>query len=841
MLKKIYWFSGTHWDREWHRTFEGFRCRLVDMIDRAVECVENVTGYGSFLLDGQSIILTDYLEARPERAELIGRLLREEKLFAGPFYVLQDEMVEDGELFVRNLQKGIALANEHGGRRFIGYSTDSFGHCAQLPQLLKLAGVDSMVFSRAFVGKQQDYVWTAPDGSEVLFIWLPLGNGGGSHQDLLDGGRHFPEDRKEALAAFERYLERLKPYVQHEAVLIADAADHISADAAAVRLMEDFNAKHPAGPHFQMISPPDAIRQMAQGVRPGRVRGEIRMSGPTVDGWLLPGTYSTRMPLKHGMSVLTRRLLGLEKLLTLLPWSTTTQSACERAWDQLLRNIPHDSICGCHIDEVYVENVARLNNARSIIDYLYEKALRGFSPVAERTASTPVARFYDPAPEAQVYKPFVMECPYPCIEDSGRVNLSAEGVDVALSAVERYPTHLGHLATYRIKGFYRNRTGASVVDVAMRTDAVRSAPASNSPSLPPLSFADGGDAGDSYNYSPPAEDQIIHSAGLPQRAVTRQLNDQLVQMQAEVLLAVPAGLSENRRSRTPEQVDLRIRYEVTWDRASGLTWISGSVYNLARDHRLRLVLPVPAGDTHSYSGAPFHIERRPVALDLDFDSYSERPLTDYPFVDYIRYGGLSVYSQSNGEYQITPRGIEITLCRCVGWIGRPDLAYRKAQAGPFYEIPMAQLLNTEIPFAYVVAPTLADPTADYLRKNLLGPTAIQCILADSSSGLRKRLPFRAHVAELTALRRLSEGQIELRLFNPYPETTTAQLELDQPYRKMEMTDLNHVPLSECPAAQSQNTFDFTLRPFQVLTLVATELPHRPGRLDICRLGHEDRA
>src|SRR5438067_2440151 len=58
--------SHTHWDREWYRTFQAFRARLVDMIDQVLDLLERDPGF-QFLLDGQTIVLEDYLEIRPER------------------------------------------------------------------------------------------------------------------------------------------------------------------------------------------------------------------------------------------------------------------------------------------------------------------------------------------------------------------------------------------------------------------------------------------------------------------------------------------------------------------------------------------------------------------------------------------------------------------------------------------------------------------------------------------------------------------------------------------------------------------------------------------------------
>jgi alpha-mannosidase len=290
-----------------------------------------------------------------------------------------------------------------------------------------------------------------------------------------------------------------------------------------------------------------------------------------------------------------------------------------------------------------------------------------------------------------------------------------------------------------------------------------------------------------------------------------------------VLLSVPAALAGNRQSRVEEQTDLRIRYELTRDLAAGVTWIAGCVHNTARDHRLRIILPTPAADNHSWSGAPFHIERRPVKLKFDPDEFSERPLTDYPFVDYIRYGGWSVYSQSNGEYQITPRGIEITLCRSVGWIGRPDLSYRKAQGGPFLEAPLAQLVATDIPFGLVVAPTLPDPVADYRRKELLGDTITQCVLAETSPSVRARLPVRVHGAELSALRWLSEREIEVRLFNPQATPATVHLSAEQPLTELWEVNLNHERIPNGYSCSNPHAVTLALRPFQVLTLQAALL------------------
>ncbi|MDQ3950475.1 MAG: hypothetical protein M3282_09010, partial [Gemmatimonadota bacterium] len=96
--------SHTHWDREWYHPVGRFRQRLVELIDELLDEPPRVGE--SFLLDGQGIVLEDYLAVRPDRASELSALLREGRLEAGPWYVLADELIPSGEALVRNLLTG---------------------------------------------------------------------------------------------------------------------------------------------------------------------------------------------------------------------------------------------------------------------------------------------------------------------------------------------------------------------------------------------------------------------------------------------------------------------------------------------------------------------------------------------------------------------------------------------------------------------------------------------------------------------------------------------------------------------------------------------------------------
>ena len=81
---KIYFYSGTHWDREWFKSFQGFRYDLVRMMNELLDGLDADPEFRTFHLDGQTVVLEDYLEIMPERRAQLTRLLRAGRLRVGP-------------------------------------------------------------------------------------------------------------------------------------------------------------------------------------------------------------------------------------------------------------------------------------------------------------------------------------------------------------------------------------------------------------------------------------------------------------------------------------------------------------------------------------------------------------------------------------------------------------------------------------------------------------------------------------------------------------------------------------------------------------------------------------
>ncbi|HZR42873.1 MAG TPA: hypothetical protein VFB12_22325, partial [Ktedonobacteraceae bacterium] len=216
----------THWDREWYQTFQQFRVRLVKAVDRLLDILDHDEHFSYFMLDGQTIVLDDYLEVQPQQEEHLKRYTRAGRVLVGPWYVQPDEFLVSGESLIRNLQIGLQRASEFGSPMRVGYVPDCFGHIAQLPQILQGCDIDNAVFWRG-VGaevRQSEFFWTAPDGSRVLVIYLadPMG---------YSNARQMPLNPEEFVRRTKLLVADLLPKATTDTLLFMNGSDHLEPQA----------------------------------------------------------------------------------------------------------------------------------------------------------------------------------------------------------------------------------------------------------------------------------------------------------------------------------------------------------------------------------------------------------------------------------------------------------------------------------------------------------------------------------------------------------------------------------------------------------------------------------
>ncbi len=66
MPKNVHVIAHMHWDREWYFTTEESRILLVNNMEEILDRLENDPNYPYYLLDGQTAILEDYFDVKPE-------------------------------------------------------------------------------------------------------------------------------------------------------------------------------------------------------------------------------------------------------------------------------------------------------------------------------------------------------------------------------------------------------------------------------------------------------------------------------------------------------------------------------------------------------------------------------------------------------------------------------------------------------------------------------------------------------------------------------------------------------------------------------------------------------
>ena len=69
MQKELHIIPHTHWDREWYMGFERHRMRLVELFDKLISVMEENPEYTYYHMDGQYVVIQDYLEVRPQMRE----------------------------------------------------------------------------------------------------------------------------------------------------------------------------------------------------------------------------------------------------------------------------------------------------------------------------------------------------------------------------------------------------------------------------------------------------------------------------------------------------------------------------------------------------------------------------------------------------------------------------------------------------------------------------------------------------------------------------------------------------------------------------------------------------
>lgn len=770
---RLFLVHHTHWDREWWATYQDFRVRLVDLIDTLLDTLDRVPDFDNFLLDGQTVVLDDYLEIRPENRERLIRHIRTGRIQCGPWYILPDEFLVSGESHIRNLWLGIRI-----GRKLdvpllrIGYTPDLFGHISQMPQILRGFGIDNAFVWRGRGGQpgqvKQEFLWRSPDGSEVLAHWFP--NGYYQMPFLHFGNPDRPYEDK--LGRIRQAMEDFGARASTGALLLPYGGDHRPIDPDLPAKIREANAQIEGEGEVIWATPEEYLAAVREAQPELAIEsGELRAFGPAFP-LVLPGVLSTRLYLKRRNALGQMWLERMAEPMSARAWLAGGRYDAGflwKAWELLVQNHPHDSICGCSIDQVHREMLPRFDQSRQIAEVLTRRAAATIAESIDTSSfregdraivahnTVPLSRtgwvsVWIPRDRTISPRSHVLldsrgtETPFQTRDVEGVVPTSDRYLWTEVGFAAEAVPGLGH-RTYRLtqreipldvkQVFFTSRhptarykgslqvSDLSVGDNSLENRYLRvevnpdtgelAVTDKRSGSVYPRlhTFRDGGDAGDAYNYSQPLNDLVRHSAGQARVHVSVAVAGYArATLRVDLDWLLPESLTPDRLSRSALDLPTRISSFVTLTSGVPRVDIESEWDNVSCDHRLQALFPLGAAVEQSAALGDFVVEERPVAPPDPGNGWPEPPVPTAPNSGWVSVCsgalGLTIANRGLPEYEVLPDGtVALTVLRSVGWLSREDILSRVGGAGPETPAPDAQCLGLNL-VSYSIIPHARD-------------------------------------------------------------------------------------------------------------------------------------
>lgn len=852
--QQLFLVSHSHWDRAWYLSFQQFRFRLVQMIDRLLDLLESDPDYKSFTLDGQTVLLEDYLEIRPENRLRIKKLVQDGRLIIGPWYILPDLFLVSGESVIRNFQYARSSTSDLGELSGVGYIPDPFGHWAQIPQVLSQLGYSSFVFMRGMPLEEADrlklyFTWRAPDGSTTDAIYLKEGYFNASalgYPEII--GRYDATKVKPELAykQIQETVNKLNETQYLPYQLLLNGMDHMPEQPEIPELLKSLNESDDWEITHATLD--DFINTLTAEKRPAE-----EFSGDLLGNAhhpILSSVFSTRMYLKHqnhrSQQLLERYAEPIGFFRKQLTGEPADQSMLDYAWKTLLKNHPHDDICGCSVDQVHRDNEHRFATVDEvghtlITESLEQIALRGidkngkqdnkhtpvfvFNPHPHSVTQTVSATIFFPNPEGEFGDPpkdnlidlydadgnhipvKIKESSAPKVSCNyigntwGRIYEIEFPATVSGLGYHIYQAELSERARDNDEARHSNKD--LIENPNYRISEVNGALTLHLKEFKcqieePFSFEFEQDEGDTYSFGPLKSGAVYRSKLISFNPTAEH------KAIAIFRLSVPGSLQDD----TP--VELDVQSEITL--ANGQIELSLDYTNHVKDGRLRLISKAGFIQNTLLTDGHFRLAQRDHIIsetpEENPDRYNAYPGEFQYQTTHQGDGSLlegSTYyhwsaNRGNPEVEITEQNgsscLAITLHRSVQKLSVGNGRIRRVQAGPSVDTPEAQCLRTfhhNFAFGYE-----NKPVAKVIRsiKAFSHPLYVKEIPRLIDAPQQGTVPARQNWLSidnpnivLSSFRVNSNGQTVIRLYNISEKNESAVLSFAMDAEKWCETDL----------------------------------------------------
>ena len=291
-MQTLHVISHTHWDREWYLTFQQFRLKLVHLIDKLLDILAEDPNFRYFMLDGQTIVLDDYLQMRPEMEEVLRKYIQRrahpDRSLAYPARYVPGQP--------RSAHPQSAGRGPHGPHVWSQNADWVHSRSLRSPRTDPANSEGVWHRSRCPVARLSDLPaelwWQSPDGSRVLLAYL---------RDSYSNGANLPvHDPMQFTQLIAIARDSLAAHSAVNDFLIMLGTDHMEPSPHTSAAIAYANANLP---NTQVIHStlPDYVQTISNPITRlektiPTIRGELRACDRSN---LLPGVLSTRMWIKQ--------------------------------------------------------------------------------------------------------------------------------------------------------------------------------------------------------------------------------------------------------------------------------------------------------------------------------------------------------------------------------------------------------------------------------------------------------------------------------------------------------------------------------------------------------------
>lgn len=852
------------------------------MIDKLLDLFDKDSQYKTFHFDGQTVVLEDYAKISPENKDRLKSLIKDNKILIGPWYVMPDEFLVSGESLIRNLMLGHKVSKEWGAEAWkYGYICDIFGHIAQMPQIFNGFGIKYSILGRGTIENDPTFFkWQSPDGSECINFRLEPDDGYGSFCRKVYSGI---EDKTTANPVI---IERIKKHIDSEierseypVVIIMDGLDHMDASVNTTDYINAIAKLYPnARVHHADLRMQGEMMEKYDNL-PVK-KGELNKTSQFKHGYLhlITNTLSSYYPVKKANDI-CQNLLEKEAepfcALSKIKGSELNRNFLNLAYEYLIKNHPHDSICGCSIDRVHKDMEYRFAQSESlckeiISDYIYSDKKADDKEAIEKGEFENIITFYNPLPfdvdkTITVDLPFKMNYPntysepfnYESINSFKIYDYDENEIPYQVLKIQKDYTlryhggnvghHLDlHTVTLRVKipacgkseyklvpcntpvrYLEKLKSGSNYAENEfVRLDITNDGTLNitnkaNGKKYSNLCyFADDGEIGDGWYHANPVCDRLVYSNGSPCAIEKIENGPSRCVFKITKKLEVPEELADfrNGKSRSENTVELKLVSYVGLSEESPFIDVKLSYDNIAKDHRLRMFVPTGIQSDTYFSGQAFCCVERKVGIDYSTQNWRE---TDQYEKSTNGIAGKRD-SENDGIALVFANGIH----ECAAFDDEDgSLAFTLSRS--FFKTHNTSgetRCQINMPLEYNFNIAVLDSKTEYCdlvkQQDVL---ATQINSTFTYTGVGKNINAPQSLLSVsgdvnTSVIKCSEDNngIVVRLFNPSDDIKTAKISLCRDILKAELVNLNEEFIRE--TMSDKNNVELKISPWKIETL-----------------------